>query len=177
MNSEFWPLCRLWVRIRRGRVPPPQVPDPVWYFAYGSNMNERLFWKRRHMTPIETRIGRLADHRLCFSVAGGMRPGLSAHANTADDPGGTVHGVLYLLPLRKFIRLDASEGRQYAYLWTEAEDAAGNTVPMVTYKVRLAAPEGQPSLRYLKLIREAARQRELPEHYVAFLEHVKHAGR
>ncbi|MCH7555407.1 MAG: gamma-glutamylcyclotransferase, partial [Proteobacteria bacterium] len=36
---------------------PLIMPDPLWYFAYGSNMNERLFWKRRHMTPIETRIG------------------------------------------------------------------------------------------------------------------------
>ena len=53
----------------RGRVPPPGVPDPVWYFACGSNMSERLFRERRHMTPIETRIGRLAGHRLCFTVA------------------------------------------------------------------------------------------------------------
>jgi hypothetical protein len=88
----------------------------VWYFAYGSNMNERLFLELRHMTPIETRIGRLKDHRLCFSVGGGARPGISAPANIANDPGGTVHGVLYLLSLRKFVRLDASEGRQYAYL-------------------------------------------------------------
>ena len=173
MNSASWRLCRLWVRIRRARVPPPRVPDPVWYFAYGSNMNERLFRERRHMAPIETRIGRLTNHRLCFTIAGGMRPGLSAPANIADDPGGTVHGVLYLLALRKFVRLDASEGRQYAYLWTEIEDTAGNIVPAVTYKVPAAAPEGRPSLRYLDLLREAARQRGLPAEYVAFLDGVE----
>ena len=177
MNQAFWPFCRLWVRIRRGRVLPPHVPDPVWYFAYGSNMNERLFRERRHMTPIETRIGRLTNHRLRFTVAGGMRPGASAPANIADDPGGTVHGVLYLLPLHKFVRLDASEGRQYAYLWTEVEDTGGSFVPAVTYKVRTAAPEGQPSRRYMNVIREAARQRALPEDYVEFLENVKHAER
>jgi len=173
MNSALWPLCRLWVRIRRARVPPPRVPDPVWYFAYGSNMNERLFRERRHMAPIETRIGRLTNHRLCFTIAGGMRPGLSAPANIADDPGGTVHGVLYLLTLPKFVRLDASEGRNYAYLWTEIEDAAGNIVPAVTYKVPAAAPEGRPSLPYLNLLREAARQRGLPAGYVAFLDGVE----
>ena len=173
MNSALWPLCRLWVRIRRARVPPPRVPDPVWYFAYGSNMNERLFRERRHMAPIETRIGRLTNHRLCFTIGGGMRPGLSAPANIADDPGGTVHGVLYLLALRKFVRLDASEGRNYAYLWTEIEDAAGNIVPAVTYKVPAAAPEGRPSLPYLNLLREAARQRGLPAGYVAFLDGVE----
>ena len=95
MNPTWWAICRLWVRIRRGRVPPPSVPDPVWYFAYGSNMNERLFRERRHMTRIETRIGRLENHRLCFSVADGMRPGVSAPANITDDPGSTVYGVLY----------------------------------------------------------------------------------
>lgn len=175
MNKVFWPFCRLWVHIRRGRMPPSRVPDPVWYFAYGSNMNERLFRERRHMTPIETRIGRLTNHRLCFTVAGGMRPGVSAPANIADDPGGTVHGVLYLLPLRKFVRLDASEGQQYAYLWAEVEDENGNFVPVATYKASSAAPEGQPSLRYMNVIREAARQRALPENYVKFLENVIHA--
>ena len=173
MNPALWRVCRLWVRLRRGRVPPPSVPDPVWYFAYGSNMNERLFRERRHMTPLETRIGRLKNHRLCFTVVGGMRPGMSAPANIADQPDGTVHGILYLLPLRKFVRLDASEGRQYAYLWTEVEDAAGNIVPVVTYKVPTAVPEGRPSLRYLNLIREAARQRDLPAEYVALLDCVE----
>ncbi|MCH7486632.1 MAG: gamma-glutamylcyclotransferase [Proteobacteria bacterium] len=173
MNSAFWPFCRVWVRLRRGRLPRRSIPDPVWYFAYGSNMNERLFRERRHMTPIETRIGRLTNHRLCFTVGGGMRPGRSAPANIADDPGGTVLGVLYLLTLPKFVRLDASEGRQYAYLWTEVEDAAGNIVPAVTFKVPAAAPEGRPSLRYLDLLREAARQRGLPAEYVAFLDGVE----
>jgi len=175
MNSTVWRLCRLWVRVRRGRALPPRLCDPVWYFAYGSNMNERLFRERRHMTPIETRIGRLEGHRLCFSVAGGRRPGVSAPANIADDPGGTVHGVLYLLPLRKFVRLDASEGRQYAYLWTEVEDAVGAMIPAVTYKASPAAPEGQPSLAYMNIIRAAARQRGLPDRYVAFLDGTEHA--
>ncbi len=125
------------------------------------------------MTPIETRIGRLKNHRLCFTVAGGMRPGISAPANIADDSGGTVHGVLYLRPLRKVVRLDASEGRLYAYLWTKVEDAAGNIMPVLTYKVPTAVPEGRPSLRYLNLIREAARQRGLPAEYVAFLDGVE----
>ena len=173
MNSASWRLCRLWVRIRRARVPPPRVPDPVWYFAYGPNMNERLFRQRRHMAPLGTRLGRLTNLRLCFTVGCGMRPGLSAPANIADGTGGTVLGVLYLLALRKFVRLDASEGRKYAYLWTEIEDAAGNIVPAVTYKVPAAAPEGRPSLPYLNLLREAARQRGLPAGYVAFLDGVE----
>ena len=84
-----------------------------------------------------------------------------------------MHGVLYLLPLRKFARLDASEGRQYGYLWTDGEDSSGRRLPLVTYRVLHAAPEGKPGLAYLNLIRDAARQRGLPAEYVAFLDRVE----
>lgn len=173
MNRLIWAALRVWIRRRRGRLPPATLPDPIWYFAYGSNMNERLFRERRHMVWREMRIGRLDGHRLAFTVAGGMQPGVSAPANIVAAIGERVHGVLYLLPLRKFARLDASEGRQYDYLWTEVEDTSGNRVPAVTYKVANAAPEGRPGGRYLNLIREAARQRGLPPDYVAFLDRVE----
>lgn len=173
MNLVLWSALRLWIRYRRGRLPPASLPDPIWYFAYGSNMNERLFRERRHMTPLESRIGRLDGYRLCFTVGGGMRPGVSAPANIVAAPGGVVYGALYLLPLRKFARLDNSEGKQYDYLRTEVEDAAGNRVPTVTYKVPYDTPDGRPGRRYFELIREAARQRGLPADYIAFLDAVE----
>jgi hypothetical protein len=135
-------------------------------------MNERLFRERRHMVWQEVRIGRLEDHRLAFTVAGGMSPGISAPANIATATGERVYGVLYLLPLRKFARL-ASEGRQYDYLWTEIEDANGKRVSAVTYKVPGAAPESRPGSQYLSLIRQAARQRGLPPQYVGFLDRIE----
>jgi len=173
MSPIAWSMLRGWICLRRGRLPPKAMPDPVWYFAYGSNMNERLFRERRHMTPLETRIGRLDGFRLCFSVGGGMRPGVSAPANIVEASGDAVHGVLYLLPLRKFARLDASEGRQYVYLWTVVEDQTGTRMPVVTYKMPWPAPEGRPGRRYFELIREVARQRGLPAEYVAFLDAVE----
>lgn len=168
-----WPLLRAGIYLRRGRMPPRTMSDPVWYFAYGSNMNERLFRERRHMTWHEARVGHLKDYRLAFTVAGGMRPGISAPANIVPAPGGVVYGALYLLPLRKFARLDNSEGKQYDYFWTEAEDLAGTRLPVVTYKVPHAAPEGRPGRVYLNLIREAARQRGLPAEYIAFLDKIE----
>jgi hypothetical protein len=173
MNPALWSALRGWIRLRRGRTPPASVPDPVWYFAYGSNMNERLFRERRHMRWVDARVGRLHEYRLAFTVAGGMRPGASAPANIVPQPGGVVYGVLYLLPLRKFARLDNSEGKQYEYLWTDAEDLAGYRLPVVTYKVPHGAPEGRPGRRYFELIREAARQRRLPAEYQAFLDRVE----
>ncbi len=49
-------------------------------------------------------------------------------------------------------------------------------IPAVTYKVAHPALEGRPSLPYLNLIREAARQRDLPADYVAVLDRVEAAG-
>jgi len=137
-------------------------------------MNERLFRDRRHMTPLESRVGRLPDYRLVFSIAGGMQPGVSAPANIVNAPGNAVYGVLYLLPLRKFARLDNSEGKQYAYLWTDVIDNAGNRLHAVTYSAsHEVVPEGKPGARYLEVIREAARQRGFPAEYIAFLDRIE----
>jgi cation transport regulator ChaC len=196
VSPLVWQACRLWIYLRRGRVVPAALADRVWYFAYGSNMNERLFRERRHMTPIETRVARLDGYRLRFAVAGGRKsglsarlpelfqridqvaaggrkPGISAPADIAEAPDEHVWGVLYLLPLRKFVRLDASEGRQYAYLWVNVEDQDGRTVHALTYRVPYPAPEGRPSRGYFSLIREAAKQRGLPSDYRAFLDRVE----
>lgn len=173
MTPALWTMLRVWIWYRRGRWPPISLPDPIWYFAYGSNMNERLFRERRHMVWHEARIGRLDGYRLAFTVAGGMRPGTSAPANIVAAPGDSVYGVLYLLPLRKFARLDASEGRQYHYLWPDIEDTSGRVVSAVTYEVPHAAPEGRPGRQYMNLIREAARQRVLPTEYADFLDHIE----
>jgi cation transport regulator ChaC len=170
MNRLLWALVRPLIYLRRGRIPPASLDGPIWYFAYGSNMNERLFRDQRHMVWQDARVGRLDGYRLVFSRAGGRHPGQSAPANIVEDPSGAVHGVLYLLPLRKFARLDNSEGRQYVYLWVDVEDAEGNRIPAVTYKVPGVVPEGRPSRVYLDLVRDAARQRGLPADHVALLE-------
>lgn len=173
MNRLLWLAVRPVIRLRRGRVPPASLTGPVWYFAYGSNMNERLFRERRHMLWLQTRVGRLDGYRLTFTVAGGHRPGMSAPANIVEALGESVFGVLYRLPLHKFARLDNSEGRQYRYLWTEVEDTEGDRVAAVTYHVAAAAAEDRPSPSYLNLIREAARQRGLPADYIARLDRVE----
>lgn len=175
MNRLLWHAIRLLIRLRRGRTPPASLTGPVWYFAYGSNMNEALFRDRRHMVWLQTRIGRLDGYRLTFTVAGGHRPGISAPANIVKALGESVFGVLYQLPLRKFARLDNSEGRPYRYLWTEIEDSGGNRIAAVSYQTEMTqqATEGRPSQSYLNLIRQAARQRGLPTDYIARLDRIE----
>lgn len=41
-----------------------------WYFAYGANMDESVFVKRRQIQPRRTETARIDTHALCFNVAG-----------------------------------------------------------------------------------------------------------
>lgn len=173
MNRLLWLGVRFIIQVRRGRMPPASLDEPVWYFAYGSNMNERLFRDRRHMVWHDARVGRLDGWRLAFTIGGGRRPGVSAPADIVPASGEAVFGVLYQLPLHKFARLDNSEGRQYRYVWTDIEDSQGQRIPAVTYRAVDALGEGQPSQSYLNLIRAAARERGLPADYIARLDRVE----
>jgi gamma-glutamylcyclotransferase len=45
----------------------------------------------------------------------------------------------------------------------------------VTYIAEGREVDGKPSLRYLALLREGARAHRLPEHWIRFLDSVRHA--
>ncbi len=66
-------------------------------------------------------------------------------------------------------------GRRYRPVWLDAEDVDGNPLTTVTYIAEGHEADGNPSLRYLTLLREGARVHGLPEHWLRFLDDVKHA--
>lgn len=156
-------------------VGPPT--EHVWYFAYGANMHDSAFRERRGMRPLEWRAGRVRGYRLRFNLEG--RPkGKAAPANLFSDPQAEVWGVLYRITRRDLVQLDATEGvpgKRYRQLWLDAEDSEGQPVQAVTYLAEGKEVDGNPSLRYITLLREGARKHALPEHYLRFLEGVKHA--
>jgi cation transport regulator ChaC len=151
--------------------------DAVWYFAYGANMHDRAFREQRGMCPLEWRTGRLRGYRLRFNLEG--RPkGKAAPANLFPDPAAEVWGVLYKIIRRDLLHLDATEGvpgHRYRPLWLEAEDIAGNPLSVVTYIADGNESDGNPSLRYITLLRQGARTHGLPEHYLHFLDNVRPA--
>ena len=112
-----------------------------------------------------------------FNLEG--RPiGKAAPANISADPDAEVWGVLYRISRADLLRLDSTEGvpgRRYRHLWCEAEDRDGNRVEAVTYIADGKEKDGNPSLRYLTLLRDGARAHDLPEQYLRFLESVKPA--
>jgi hypothetical protein len=66
-------------------------------------------------------------------------------------------------------------GRRYRHLWVEGQDINGQRLRVVTYIADGKETDGNPSLRYISLLREGARAHGLPEHYLRFLGSVKHA--
>ena len=171
--AKSWSLSRLvhWLRGRPLEGPPE---EEIWYLAYGANMHDSVFQGRRGMQPLEWRAGRIFGYRLRFNLEG--RPvGKSAPANLEADPNGEVWGVLYRLTRRQLVQLDATEGTRYRHVWAHGEDKEGRPLRAVSYMAAGKETDGNPSLRYLTLLREGAPAHGLPEHWIRFLESVKHA--
>ena len=171
-----WPLARLWYRAWGLRL-DGYPDDDVWYFAYGGNMHDSAFRDRRKMRPAEWRAGRAKGYRLRFNLEG--RPkGKAAPANLSLDENAEVWGVLYRISRRELVRLSATEGIpgwRYWPIWIDAEDIWGATLIVVTFITEGKDKDGNPSLRYLTLLREGARSHGLPNHWLYFLESIKHA--
>ncbi len=174
--AKSWVLSRLYYRWRGMRL-VGGPGDTVWHFAFGANMHDSAFRERRGMRPTAWRAGRVRGYRLRFNLEG--RPkGKAAPANLSPDPNAEVWGVLYQITRADLVRLDSTEGvpgRRYRHVWVDAEDSSGNTVEAVTYIADGKETDGNPSLRYITLLREGARAHSLPEHYLRFLDSVRHA--
>jgi cation transport regulator ChaC len=174
--ARSWSLS--WCYYRLHGVPLVGRPgEYVWYFAYGANMHDRAFRERRGMRPLEQRIGRVRGYRLRFNLEGRPR-GRAAPANLHVDPHAEVWGVLYKLSRRELLRLDLTEGvpgRGYRPQLFLAEDADGHPLTVIAYIAQGKEEDGNPSLRYLTLIREGARANGLPERWLQFLDGIQHA--
>ena len=174
--ARSWLLSRARSRLR-GLHLAGQPTDEVWYFAYGANMHDNAFRERRGMRPLEWRAGRVQGYRLRFNLEG--RPkGKAAPANICADPNAEVWGVLYRITRAGLVHLDATEGvpeRHYRQLGIDAQDIDGHALKAVTSIADGLEVDGQPSLRYLTLLRDGARAHGLPQRWLRLLDGIEHA--
>lgn len=173
MSPIRWGLHRLRYFLRGARL-HGHPGDEVWYFAFGANMHDSAFRERRRMQPLTWRAGRVPGYRLRFNLEGRPR-GKAAPANISADANGEVWGVLYQITRAALLHLDSTEGvpgRRYRHLWVEAESPGHGAVNAVTYIAEGKETDGNPSLRYITLLREGARAHGLPEAYLNFLDEV-----
>jgi gamma-glutamylcyclotransferase (GGCT)/AIG2-like uncharacterized protein YtfP len=138
------------------------------YFAYGSNMASR---EMSEWCPEHRFVGtaRLDDHRIELRRRSVRWQG--GAVDVVSAPGEIVWGALYELPDAKLEALDAKEGQGFAYRRREVEVlAAGEPHTAVAYEVIEKEPEEvPPTPAYAGLLVSAARERGLPEEYVAAL--------
>ena len=154
------------------RSPPP---PPVPYFAYGRNMGARAM---ELACPGHRFLGaaELPDHRLAFTRRS-LRTGMGV-ADVVPAPGTSVWGALYTLDGAHLAAIDEKEGNGWAYERRAVRViAAGEQLEAFAYAV--IAPDAehvQPSREYLQALLDGARERGLPEDYVAALAAVAAAG-
>jgi gamma-glutamylcyclotransferase len=139
------------------------------YFAYASNMAaetmERLCPGQRFAGLAE-----LPDHRLAFTRRS-IRTGTGV-ADIVRADGQSVWGVLYELDATMLAVLDEKEGNGWAYRrdLVSLRGSLGEERLALAYSVIAKKPdEVRPSPEYLRGVLDAARERLLPEHYVAAL--------
>jgi cation transport regulator ChaC len=150
--------------------------DALWYFAYGSNMTRATFCNRRGMRPLATRCGCLEGYRLAFNIPIG--PGERGVANLELEPGARTWGVLYLVATEACDRLDRTEGVHvgvYRRVPVEVLVEGEGRVAAFTYQSSMTTVGRKPSLRYLTLLLDGAREHGLPAEYVALLEGLEQA--
>lgn len=174
--ARSWWLSKLWYRFN-GCTIGGYPDDEVWYFAFGANMHDSAFRDRRRMRPLDWRPGRIKDYRLRFNLQG--RPkGKAAPANIEPYRGDEVWGVLYKMTRKDMVWLDTTEGvpgQRYRQIRVAAEAANGWPVEAVTYIAPGEETDGNPSLRYITLLREGAYAHNLPRHWLEKLAHVRAA--
>jgi len=144
--------------------------DPVWYFAYGSNMSRAIFCERRRMCPTDSRWGWLHGWRLSFELPVG--PGERGVANVVPDAAARTCGVLHRITADEFDRLDRTEGVHvdiYRRVPVEVVTESGERVPAQTYVSTRATAGRKPSARYLGLLLTGAREHDLPRAWIEFL--------
>ena len=163
-------------RARLGQPVGEQVPDvdPAVPLLDRDRDARR---RRRRMRPLEWRVARIGGYRLRFNLEG--RPkGKAAPANIEPCPGEEVWGVVYRITRRDLVRLDSTEGVPggfYRRRWLGAEDADRRPLEAVAYIAQGKETDGNPSIRYIALLREGARAHGLPGHWIEKLERVRPA--
>src|SRR5207247_9395978 len=83
--------------------------SPVWYFAYGSNMETATFQGRRGISFSRALPARASGWRIVFDKPP-VVPGGGAVANIVIDPAGGVFGVLYEITPERVAQGERTEG-------------------------------------------------------------------
>ena len=134
--------------------------EPVYYFAYASNLNKKQMRERASESK-PMFVATLPNYKLVF--AGWSRQWRGGYATIILSRGDKVSGAIYEISERDLRRLDSYEGcpRNYNRINVTVFDEDGNAVKAVTYIRAGRLEETQPSEEYLAVIQQGYRDWEL----------------
>jgi hypothetical protein len=146
---------------------------PVWYFAYGSNMQTATFAGRRGITWTRALAARLSGWRLVLDKPP-LVPIGEAFANVVPDPTAVVLGVAYEITAADMAHVELTEGVRignYRCVEVRVEPLAAGLPALVacTLTSERRDPSLRPSSRYMACLIAGAEEHRLPAEYVAFL--------
>jgi gamma-glutamylcyclotransferase len=149
------------------------MPEMLWYFAYGSNMQSATLRGRRGIDFQRAMAGRLHGWRLVLDKPPLVSVGQS-FANIIPDATAEVLGVLYEISEADLAHLDMTEGvplgnYQRIEILVQLVADGGATLNAFTLTSDHRDPALQPSSRYMSLLIDGALEHDLPAEYVAFL--------
>lgn len=148
-----------------GKPPGPWASTVV--FAYGSNMKTvRMRSEDRAPSARSAGRARLLDVRL---ICNKKSADGSAKANIVDSPSDVVWGVLWEVDASDLTKLDVAEGGYQRELRKVLTDG-GKTVAAEVFVSETLISDAVAYDWYKALLIEGAREHELPEEYVRYLE-------
>ena len=144
----------------------------TYYFAYGSNMDERQMKERCPDSKL-IRKAVLKNYRLAFTIYSQKRK--CGCADIIKSKGDKVYGLLYTVTESDLNTLDRFEGHPIHYKRFQIK--LDNDILAETYEVVNKEVLHQvPSKEYLKLLTESAKNHRFPEKYQNFLKtFIEHA--
>ncbi|KAL0476425.1 Ggct [Acrasis kona] len=163
-------------------------PGHMWYLAYGSNMNSNTFKVRRKIKPFEFHPCTVAGYTLNFQMVGYpyMEPSFaSVHKITEQEKDTAVelHGVVYRITTEDYIRIRKTEGgggndnAGYDDIDVLVKTYDGKNIwarTLIGHQDWVSNNNALPSLRYLELLRQGAKEHGISEQYQKYLLSLEH---
>ncbi|KAG8808221.1 hypothetical protein FRC17_004053, partial [Serendipita sp. 399] len=162
-----------------------------WYLGYGSNMSEKSFLQRRGIRPLKSLVVNAPEVELSFNLPGMpyVEPRFAnVTLNAEAEDGGPQHpwgkgliGVAYYVTLEDMATIFRTEGGGSSYQIIQVDcreiGGSGQTIRANTLFAndprRLRNQLGQPSPRYMNLLRTGAQEKSLPKEYRDYLDNIE----
>ncbi|MFA6158035.1 MAG: gamma-glutamylcyclotransferase family protein [Candidatus Paceibacterota bacterium] len=136
----------------------------IFYFAYGSNMDEKQMRERCPDARFVS-VARLDDFKLDFTIHSPKRQ--CGCADVVFARGEKTYGILYEMSAADILRLDGFESVPTAYIRNTkgVKSADGKMHKAFVYEVADKKEFIAPSADYLNLILNAAQKHSFPKDY------------